>query len=117
MPVTSGFQPGLVVPGLRLAEVIVLGDDGQIVIEGWGKAMQAMQRPLTMRFVSHTPVPVELATDDLHQDTRGLGRCLFTALTGTALPDSDDQRNAALDSASVSGIPRPLLAIIRKAMA
>jgi len=105
-----------VVHGAISPDVIMLGDDGQVVIDGWSKAMLAVQRPLTMRFVSHTPVPVELATDDLHHDIRGLGVCLFTALTGLVLPGTDEGQKAALDDAAASHLPRPLLATIRKAL-
>jgi len=105
-----------VVHGAIAPDIIILGDDGQIVLEGWSKALQTVQRPLTMRLAAHAPVPVELAADDLHQDIRGLAICLFTALAGTPPPRNEYGRLAALKPAVAARIPGSLLAIIRKAM-
>lgn len=105
-----------VVHGDLASDVIIIGDDGQIVIEGWSRAMQAVQRPLTMRFCAHVPVPVELAADDLHHDIRSLGACFFTALAGEAPPLDADGQLATSGAALDARLPRPLLAIIRKAM-
>ncbi len=106
-----------VVHGELGPDVIIISNDGQIIIEGWSRAMKTVQRPLTMRFCANVPVPVELAADDLHHDIRSLGACFFTALTGEAPPlDAGGQLLTPLEPGQQARIPRVLQTIIRKAM-
>jgi len=85
-------------------DLIILTDDDQVVIEGWGKAMGLVDKPPSMR------------TDDLQRDIRSLGSCLFFALAG-APPPIVDGHLGALPPEHAVRIPGMLLATIRKAIA
>ncbi len=104
-----------VVHGDLRPDLILLTDDDQVVIEGWSKAMTTVQRPLTMRFCARTPVPADLAADDLQRDIRSVGCCLFLALTGSPPPLHEDRLGELPPELAVR-IPGMLLATVRKAI-
>lgn len=105
-----------VVHGALKPEAIVLSDDGQIIVDGWNAAMQVVQRPLTLRFCAHVPVPAGLPADGLHGDLRDLGACLYFALVGEMPPRDAAGHLGSLDAATGQRIPKPLRWVIRKAM-
>ena len=98
-------------------DCILLGEDGQIVIDGWGRAMESLERPATLRFMANAPVPAALPLDGLHEDIRGLGVCLYTALVREAPPRDAEGRLAETSFEAALHIPAPLEAVVRRAMA
>ncbi|MBN8526663.1 MAG: hypothetical protein J0M02_15120, partial [Planctomycetes bacterium] len=96
-------------------EAITLGWHGQVVLGGWSSSMQAVDRPLTKRFVADAPAPRTVELDDLHDDVRAVGRCLFHALALRA-PAVGADPFAGMDTAEQRRLPPPLLAIVRHAL-
>lgn len=105
-----GVVHGAISPG-----IIVLGDDGQIRIDGWHQAMRAVERPLTRRFVAQDAQPGG-PPDGLQQDIRDIGACLFAALVGEAPPRDRDGGLATAGAASAAGVHPGLLHIVVQAM-
>jgi len=98
-------------------DVIILGDDGQVLVDGWRTAMDELERPATLRFIANAPVPAALPLDGLHEDIRGLGICLYTALVRETPPRDSAGRLAETSFDAALHIPAPLEAVVRKAMA
>ncbi len=99
-----------VVHGALSTDVIILGDDDHITIDGWDTARQETARPLTRRLCAGGAMPEQMAVDDLQRDIRAVGACLYAAITGVipamdASPPPDPR------------IPHSLLAVVRQAMA
>lgn len=105
-----GVVHGAIAPG-----VIVLGDAGQIRIDGWQQAMRTVQRPLTRRFVAHEP-QADGPPDGLQQDIRDTAACLFTALIGEAPPRKRDGGLEPAAAAAAVGLHPGLLRIVMQAM-
>ncbi len=99
-------------------EHVRIGNNGQVVLAGWGAALAAQEAPATKRFVGRSPASADnLALDGLHEDIRGLGLCLFTALTGEAAPRTANGTLGDLDLATRSQLPINLEAVVREAVA
>ncbi len=97
-------------------DTLVIGADGQVMIDGWRTAMEELERPATLRFISNAPVPAALPLDGLHEDIRGLGCCLYTALVLEAPPRNRDGALEGVTFAAALAIPEQLQAVVRKAM-
>jgi hypothetical protein len=111
----SAHDRGVVHRGLR-PTAIRLGAHGQVVLQNWQAAMESCDRPATLRYVAHTPLPQQASLDGRHEDLRAIGVCLFWTLTGSAPRLSADGNLAGIDLGNSHRIPLPLEAILRKAL-
>lgn len=95
---------------------ILLGWQGQVVVQDWSQAMEENIRPLTVRFVGGSTHTATSVLDGLHQDVRGVGMCLLSALI-CRQPSVDAAGTiAGLSSDEVRCIPPRLMAIIKCAL-
>ena len=114
--VSAAHARGVVHRSLR-PECVLLGWHGQVLVGDWRTAMGKSERPETLRFVTSAKPTAAVALDDLHQDIRGIGVCLFTALALRAPAAAGSDPVGEIGSAFSGRVPLALEAIVRRAMA
>jgi serine/threonine protein kinase len=95
---------------------ILLGWQGQVVVLDWSMAMEENIRPLTVRYIG-SPTPSAISVlDGLHQDVRGIGLCLLSALIRRQPDVNGTPALATLTAEETRSLPPSLLAIVKCAL-
>ncbi len=97
-------------------ECVLLGWHGQVLISDWRTAMAKAERPETLRLIAGAVPSPAVNLDGLHEDIRGLGACLFTALALRPPRSAADDPLALVGSESAR-VPRALEVVVRRALA
>jgi hypothetical protein len=96
--------------------VITLALHGEVLVGGWSAAQSHDEKPLSVRYTAETATAALHAIDDLHEDVRAVGACLFEALVHR--PPTAGARDPFADVATTEGVrlsPR-VCALIRRAL-